>query len=152
MKGFPPKPDQVRHVAPRLIYQRWERMRAFEPILATASPATLHALRIEGKRLRYTLEFFSEVLGQDAKPMIEQMVQLQDYLGALHDADIANYVLHDFLFPAQGDLPVIAPGVAAYMACKQRELQTLLAGFPQVWEAFNRLEARQWLANAIAAL
>ena len=40
----------------------YERVRAYETIITWADVATLHALRIEGKRLRYTLECFSEVL------------------------------------------------------------------------------------------
>jgi CHAD domain-containing protein len=110
----------------------------------------LHALRIECKRLRYTLEFFCEVLGPEVEQVIEQVVQLQDHLGNLHDADVANAMLSDFLFGARGG--IIAPGVVSYLAAKQRELQTLMAAFPQVWEQFRQPDIRRWLADAIAVL
>jgi CHAD domain-containing protein len=154
MKGFPPKPFQVRHVAPRLIYTRWEHVQAFEPVLKDAPISVLHALRIECKRLRYTLEFFAEILGPEAKQVIEQVVRLQDHLGDLHDADVANTMLSDFLFSGQEAPggPKIAPGVVAYLASKQRDLQRLIDTFPQAWQAFNQPEVRRWLASAIAAL
>jgi CHAD domain-containing protein len=155
MKGFPPKATRVRHVVPRLIYARWEQVQAFDPLLEGAPVAVLHALRVECKRLRYALEFFREVLGPEVKEVIAQVVQLQDHLGDLHDADVANALLSDFLFTRQGDVPserVIAPGVVAYLAVKQRELQTLIDTFPQAWEAFNCAEVRHWLALSVAVL
>ena len=117
--------------------------------------AVLHALRIECKRLRYTLEFFREVLGSEVEEVITEVVRLQDHLGDLNDADVANAMLSDFLFAAPGTAPaerVIAPGVVAYLAVKQRELQTLIESFPLTWERFNRPEVRNWLASAVAVL
>jgi len=153
-KSFPPIPSQVRHVAPRLIYTRWEQVQAFEPLLENAPISVLHALRIECKRLRYTLEFFQEVLGENAVRVIAQVVRLQDHLGNLHDADVANALLSDFMFSRReaSREPVIAPGVVAYLAFKQRELETLIKTFSQVWETFTRAELRHWLADAVAAL
>jgi CHAD domain-containing protein len=154
MKGFPPKPIQVRHVAPRLIYTRWEHVQAFDPILENAPISVLHALRIECKRLRYTLEFFSEILGKQVDQVIEHVVRLQDHLGDLNDADVANNILSDFLFPRHDvqEGPVIAPGVVAYLASKQRDLQRLIDTFPHTWHKFNRAEVRRGLANAVAVL
>jgi len=153
-KGYPPEPSLVRHVAPHLIYGCWGRVQAFDPMLEGAPVALLHALRIECKRLRYTLEFFGEVLGPEAKEVIAEVVRLQDHLGDLHDADVANVLLSDFLFASRDDLSerVIAPGVVAYLAVKQRELQMLVESFPEAWKRFNRREVRRWLANAVSAL
>ena len=50
-----PTPYQVRHVAPRLIFTRYEAVRAYEPILDGAPLTTYHALRIDFKRLRYAV-------------------------------------------------------------------------------------------------
>jgi hypothetical protein len=38
------------------------------------------------------------------------------------------------------------------LAAKQRELQTLIATFPEVWAQFNCAEVRRGLADAIAVL
>jgi CHAD domain-containing protein len=155
MDEIPPRPTLVGHVAPQLIYARWASVQAFGPMLEDAPVSVLHALRIECKRLRYTLEFFSDVLGPEAEQVIGQVVQLQDHLGSLNDADVANALLSDFLFGAKDAKArerVIAPGVVSYLAAKQRELQTLIATFPQVWEQFNRPEVHRWLADAVAVL
>ena len=71
---------------------------------------------------------------------------------------MANTQLSDFLFGGlRGDTknasePVIAPGVVAYLATKQRELQRLVLTFPDVWAQFSRPEVRRWLADTVAVL
>ena len=150
-----PEPVLVRHLAPRLIYARWARVLAFGPHIEGAPTALLHALRIECKRLRYCLEFLTEVLGRDAQVVVAEVVRLQDHLGELHDADVANGLLSTFLFSPGADKPaspVIAPGVVSYLAAQQRELQTLMQTFPAKWAEFTRPEVRRWLANAVAGL
>ena len=154
-----PEPYLVRHVAPRLIYTAFERVRAYEPLLAEPYLELLHALRIEGKRLRYTLEFLREVLGPEAALVITETTALQDHLGNLHDADVAELLLRNFLngMPAPGPKGaprprVLAPGVASYLAARQVELQDLLLGFPAAWARFNRPEVRQSLALAVSVL
>ncbi len=157
-----PEPYLVCHVAPRLIYTRYEAVRAYEPVLDGAPIEVLHALRIDCKRLRYTLEFFREVLGPEAKEVIEAVVIMQDHLGDLHDADVADGLLRDFL---DGGTPaarkkaaatprrrIIAPGVVAYLAAKQSELQTLIDTFPAAWQRLNRPEVRHKLALAVSVL
>jgi CHAD domain-containing protein len=158
---IPPRPTRVNHVAPQLIYTCWAGVQAFGPLLDGAPVSILHALRIECKRLRYTIEFFEEVLAPEAREAVAEVVRLQDHLGSLHDADVANALLSDFLFPVRGskapertqsDARVIAPGVVSYLAAKQSELQTLVATFPKAWARFNRPEVRRWLADAVAVL
>ncbi len=48
----------------------------------------LHNLRIAAKRLRYTLEVFEDVLPEACKPVVKELQQIQDELGALHDSDV----------------------------------------------------------------
>ena len=48
----------------------------------------LHNLRIAAKRLRYTLEIFEEVLPPACHAFADELAQLQDELGALHDSDV----------------------------------------------------------------
>lgn len=48
----------------------------------------LHNLRIAAKRLRYTLELFLEVLPAETQAVIEELTNLQDSLGTLHDHDV----------------------------------------------------------------
>jgi CHAD domain-containing protein len=48
----------------------------------------LHNLRIAAKRLRYTLEIFADVLPPACQSIADELSQLQDELGALHDRDV----------------------------------------------------------------
>ena len=49
----------------------------------------LHRARIAANRLRYTGEFFSPVFPGALDELIQQVTELQDTLGAIHDCDVA---------------------------------------------------------------
>ncbi len=80
---------RVRDTVPVLVYSRYAAVKAYEFILPTASVTQLHALRIEFKKFRYTLEYFREILGEGTNQAINELKQMQDHLGELHDADVA---------------------------------------------------------------
>ncbi len=143
-------PHRVRHVAPRLIYQRYEVVRAYESVLDEASLDTLHLLRIDAKRLRYLLESFEEVLGPEVKTVIESIRTMQDHLGELQDARVAVTLMSDFLHDAGEETQTAA--VLQYMAVREEEKQRLLAAVPQVWQAFTHPDIRRALALSVAAL
>ncbi|HLG79151.1 MAG TPA: CHAD domain-containing protein [Ktedonobacteraceae bacterium] len=48
----------------------------------------LHNLRIAAKRLRYTFEVFEEFFPEASHPIVDELQQLQDELGELHDSDV----------------------------------------------------------------
>jgi CHAD domain-containing protein len=157
------EPVCVRHVAPGRIYESFDRLRAFETILHEADIPTLHQARIEAKRLRYNLEFFREVLGPEAGEVIKAIVRLQDHLGALHDADVAQQTLARYLQQihkaARGgherasDLEEPVPGeVAAYLEDRQQEMLKLQTTLPAVWEEVVSPELRRKLALAVSVL
>lgn len=157
--GISPAPQQVRYVAPVLIAAQMAQVRAYEPVVAEAPVGTLHALRIEFKRLRYTLEFFEEVLGSEARRVIKEIKRMQDHLGDLHDADVAVGELsalldkHEAAFSgtpsfARPDLG----GVYDYLAAQAQERQRLLDTFPGAWAGFLSEDVRRDLALAVAAL
>ncbi len=150
---------QVRHVAPRLIYEHYERVRAYEAVLDGAPITTLHALRIDFKRLRYAMEFFEEVLGPEAKLVIKEIKTMQDHLGDLNDTSVAAQVLDDFITAQQnahsGVPQFLRPdisGVLAYADFQAVEQRRLLDTFPEAWASFNREEVRRSLALAVSVL
>ena len=158
-KAAHPTPNLVRHVAPVLIHSRLASVRTFETVIANATTVQLHALRIEFKKLRYTLEFFREVLGVGAEAVINEIKKVQDHLGDLNDADVACRLLRDFIESwqsRQADLPLQArqnpEPVVAYLGNKHAELHTLMVTFPQAWAQFNRPELLRELALAISVL
>ncbi len=158
-------PRRLRHVAPMIIYERVADVLAYDEWVTKPDVPLnrLHRLRIAAKRLRYTLEFFEEVLAPQTQDLIKEMKKLQDHLGDLQDAMVASELLRDFLtwgtwghakdkkapLPKE---PIVAPGVATYMADKQMELQRLLDTFPQTWAYFQSPEFKQAVAVAIAPL
>ncbi len=159
IKSPGPVAYQVRHIAPRLVYTRYEAVRAYETILDSAALETLHALRIECKRLRYTLEFFSEVMGQPVNNVINELKKLQDHLGDLNDAEVAGNFLRKFVNDydkAQADLPISARSsieqVVQYMAFQFAEKHRLTTTFSEAWQRFNQEGLRRDLGLAVAAL
>jgi len=158
---------RVQHVLPVVIYERLAGVLAYDEWVTRPDVPLerLHRLRIAAKRLRYTLEFFREVLGPEAEVLIKEIKGLQDHLGDLQDAVVASGLLRDFLtwgtwghaqargkevtFPTA---PVVAPGVATYLAARQIELQNLLDTFPQAWARVHAGDFSRLVAAALAAL
>jgi CHAD domain-containing protein len=64
------EPILVRDTAGSRILTAYEHVRAYETVMAWADLTTLHELRIAGKRLRYTLEYFAEVLPISSRALI----------------------------------------------------------------------------------
>jgi CHAD domain-containing protein len=84
-----PKSDEKAvDLAQRAIDRAREKIR--ELASATADDAAaMHALRIRFKRLRYTAELFTPVLGDEAARIAKEASRLQTKLGDLHDLDEA---------------------------------------------------------------
>ncbi len=160
-----PIPHRLRHVVPVVVHQRLAAVRAFDEWVTQPDVPLerLHQLRIAGKRLRYALEFFREVLGPDGEALIDTMKGFQDHLGDLQDAVVACNLLRDFLtwgtwgharsqegsWPSE---PVVAPGVATYMAVRQKEIQRLVEAFPQTWSKIQTPSFNRLLESALSVL
>lgn len=154
-----PIPNRLREIVPILIYSRMASVRAFEPLLGNARIEQLHALRIEFKKLRYAVEYFREVMGPEAKYVIEVIKRLQDHLGELNDANVATQLLRQFLDDwdaSQAGRPIAERqnpgGIIAYLAYQHAQRHELMITFQQAWDEFARPEFRQALATAIAVL
>lgn len=140
------EPIKTRHVAPLLIGMKLAAVRAYDDSIDSATPETLHALRIAFKELRYTLEFFEPVLGPTAGPANETVKQLLSYLGDLNDARIHLEML-DTITRVE-----LAPGVAHYRQITEAELNRLSREFPALWSSFDRPGWRQDLLDATVVL
>lgn len=145
-----PIPHRVRHVAPALITRCLADLRAYDEWFQVPDVPLqrYHRLRITSKRLRYTLEYFREVLGPGAQALINEIKQLQDHLGDLQDAVVAGNILRDFLtWGTWGhtenettSCSIVAPGVAAYLTARQTELQRQIETFPELWGRYTSRE------------
>ncbi len=145
-------PARVREAAPVQIYARLARVLAYEASLPQARIAQLHTLRIAFKRLRYTVEFFREVLAPEAGEVIRRLKAMQDHLGDLNDAEAACGHLSRFLAARDAGQRGALQPVADYLACRQDERRRLLETFPAAWENFLTPEFKRALALAVAGL
>jgi CHAD domain-containing protein len=162
-----PLPIRVGDVLPGVLFDRLADVKAFDRAISQpdAPLVRFHQLRITSKGLRYTLEFFQEVLGADGKPLIDRTKRVQDHLGDLQDAVVACEVLLGFL--ASGTwrtvssrerradrpvLPVNAPGVATYLAAKQQEVHTLMHTFGPIWDQISGSAFSAPLSSLVGAL
>ena len=86
-------------------FAREKIMSHFEAVLSLGykiipgSPdALVHKLRIECKKLRYLLEFYSSLFPSGLIPsLIRQLKILQDYLGEFNDYSIQQATLHEYI-------------------------------------------------------
>ncbi len=92
--GRDPAREPVTAAAPALIsghYRKWRK--AARRLDEASSPEAFHDLRKKGKRLRYALEFVSEVYGEQVQKLVKPLKALQDDLGDHQDAIvIAEYL------------------------------------------------------------
>lgn len=145
----------VRDVLSSTVWQRYETVRAYGRVLDRAPMATLHAWRIDCKYLRYTLEYFQSLLGPDASWLIGEVIALQDHLGDIQDAEVAQGILGDFMAQhgAQQNGPdeVTLDYVAAYRTYRSDQQAALLATLPKAWARVDNARFRRRLASSLLA-
>ena len=84
--------------ARRILSVRIDEVWAFAPYVTHPGHVReLHDMRIACKRLRYLLEIFEIAFPADLGPFIDQIKDLQDLLGEIHDRDVQVPMLHDHL-------------------------------------------------------
>jgi CHAD domain-containing protein len=159
-------PYQVRHVLPGLIHEHLARVRAYDTVFnpnsahaedddetefASASiphAETLHALRIEFKRLRYITSHFADVLGASGEKFIEEIKTVQDHLGRLNDLVVAQARLRRLLVRSGMDESVLGD----YLSTLAQEQSALEGKFLAVWSRFNKRSVQSQLSNALLVL
>jgi exopolyphosphatase / guanosine-5'-triphosphate,3'-diphosphate pyrophosphatase len=98
---------------------------------AIADPEAIeahHSARIAGKRLRYTLELFADVFGKPGTHALDDLTDLQDSLGKIHDTDVRIALIADEIkIQAEGHDPDL----------------TIQAGLEQLAERFQRSRHRE---------
>jgi CHAD domain-containing protein len=131
---------RVCDTVPTLLWRRYGRVRAYAPELTSASDARLHELRKDVRRLRYALEFFQELLGDETATLLRRAVELQDALGALHDTVVLRETLERYHAPE--------PAAARALAALARRRAEALDGWPHLTDG----NCRAALGAACAAL
>jgi len=138
--------DSVSQTAPVLISGKAAAVSDFNDEAERMSLAQLHALRIQLKELRYTLEFFKPLMGPSAVPVIQRIKELLTFLGDLNDARV-----HIGMLAGNEELDS-NPAAILYLEVLERELMWLRAEFPSQWGLLEQESWREELTAAVAGI
>ena len=111
----------------------------------------LHNLRISVKRLRYSMEFFTINYGKAFKDFLKVLADLQEQLGDIHDCDVVETVLTDYLqtLSDQGDTETDAIGINALLR-RYREMRAAkYEAFLQRWDALEEADFEGQLLRVV---
>jgi len=107
----------------------------------TGKVTDFHRLRIRSKRLRYALEFGSEVYEGHTARYVRELTAVQDELGLMQDAEVASLRLAE-LAVGEAHLPAATVFVMGGMAERhRREVRRLLRRLPK---HAARVNGREW--------
>lgn len=145
---------RVSEVLPMEIWRAYGGMRSYEPHLVQPKVEDLHGLRIAGKRFRYLLEFFREVLPAPVEEIITVVVGIQDHLGALNDAQVACAVIEAYLHDREHADGTFQPlkGVSSYLADRHQRMSDLMAEAPSAWNSLGNPLFRRQLGQMAAGV
>lgn len=131
--------------APGIVKHAYRKVRKLgDPLTEGSSGEEYHELRKKARRLRYLLEFLSDVYGDPAKKVVKSLKKLQDVLGDHQDAEVAVAYLRG-LSAEKGRSPKLPPetvfvmgGIAERYAIRAGELRK---EFP---EAYDEVRGKRW--------
>jgi CHAD domain-containing protein len=141
------RPSSVASVVPSEIWREYGRMRAYDAPAKLLDDSQLHGLRIAGKHLRYTLEAFSEVLGDKQNRLLRPLRALQDALGSVHDTQVLIGLLLEFECRA-GTPDRVTPLIVG-LRSRRQDAQT---EFERIWPEIVGQIFRDGLARAVACI
>jgi CHAD domain-containing protein len=147
------RPSLVRDLAGSRILAAYEHVRAYQTIISWADVPTLHALRIEAKRLRYTLEYFSEVLPVSSRKLITTVTEVQDHLGLMNDAEVAATAIREWLNLNAPYLPTASrEAIGLYLDSREADVERLRRSFRPLWRRITGAPFRRALGLAITQI
>lgn len=148
------RPARLSQEGPVLLYERLAAVRAYEGWLdgEDVPLRRYHRCRIEVKRLRYTLEFLSDVVGPEAEPLIASLKAVQDHLGEMREAWMtADFLEREFLTRSNRNRRLGShPGIQAYLSSRRERCDELRRTVPEAWATLSNREFHRYIA-AIAA-
>ncbi|MDE0427347.1 MAG: CHAD domain-containing protein [Candidatus Poribacteria bacterium] len=148
--------ENARTILPQKVEEVW----TWEPFIRDASRREeLHNMRISIKRLRYTMEIFhvaytvpkegfeetAVICGKRFSEFLAVIVDLQEILGDVHDADVVLDVLTDDTQRTAEN--VLAPGVATLIARTRKTRKADYETFLKKWEHLSATGIKQKLLS-----
>ncbi len=117
------------------------------------SVETMHALRIRTKRLRYILEFVSDLAGKSIDRTLKELTGLQEVLGRYHDAIRATERIQGYV--AHADARTDATQVLALGALLGAQLQAAeeeRRRFAKIWRRWRKGKRHRHLKQVLDRL
>ncbi|MDE3000779.1 MAG: CHAD domain-containing protein [Gemmatimonadota bacterium] len=131
-------------LAQGFIDKRYRRVVEMGAAIEASTPdADLHRLRIECKKLRYLLEFFSSLFPPgEIRLIVGHLKSLQDNLGDFNDLSVQQADLKEYLrtLSAERTHPEAFAAIGGLIGCLYREQQTVRGAFSKTFTEFNRAE------------
>ena len=111
----------------------------------------LHNLRISVKRLRYSMESFTINYGEKFKDLLKVLEDLQEQLGDIHDCDVIETVLTDYLreLPDRKAADTDALGINALLSQYHGMRMAKYQAFLQQWDALEESDFKGQLLKII---
>jgi triphosphatase len=100
--------------------------------------ASLHEVRIRGKKLRYMSEFFASLYPRKlTKTYLAALADIQDHLGSLNDGAVVRHLLHDIEKRAPDvDAAVMLRATGLITGWSSARIDSDLQGLPEAWAGF----------------
>lgn len=132
----------VTGLAGRIIMRRYKRVIKDGRALDASTPAeAVHRLRIQGKKLRYVIEFFSSLYPEkEIQHVVRQLKGLQDILGSFNDLAVQQSAVQAFLSrlaPQKTASLATAAALGALLQSLSTEQQTLRIHFAETFAHFS---------------
>ena len=145
-----------------ILPQRLEEVYMWEPFIRDATRREeLHNMRISIKRLRYTMELFPVVYQDRSQEsavriyteFLAMIVDLQEILGDIHDADVILEVLADYASQLGNQERQIAmfPGIVRLIARTEKTRKTDYKTFLEKWDQLSAVDFKQKLLSLFSA-
>ena len=111
----------------------------------------LHNLRISIKRLRYSMEFLAINYGEEFQDLLKILADLQEQLGDIHDCDVVEIVLTDYLqaLTDRGDIETDAIGINALLIRYRETRKAKYEAFLQQWDALEEADFKGQLLRIV---
>jgi triphosphatase len=132
--------EPVKRFADRLLAFRHRRLRKFGKKRESLSESELHRLRLLGKKMRYSADFFRSLYAQ--KPVrryLAAVAELQDHLGSINDA-VVTHGLMQKLATRMPDSAEAAHAIGLVRGWQAAKIDQDLLGFAEVWKGFLKAE------------
>lgn len=123
-------------------------------LVGSEDAAAWHSLRIEGRRLRYSIEAFDDVLADTpTKELLHRVIRVQDHLGAMNDAAVAIEEASRCLADAATEVDEeSAAAIGRYVSGRGVEIVDLRQQFGSVWRGMSGVTVERHLEGALGPL